>query len=966
MLRSIVLLLLLALAGGAAWIGYKHLEARRLDGELASARRDIDGGRYSAARRRLRSLSEQHPSNGEVWFQLGLLDQRDGKFDEAIAAWRRIGRAHPRSIEASILTADEFVNTGRYTPAEELLEIALAHPGDQAYKIRRGLIRLYRFEGRIEDVRRQLRLAILESPDPAADLKELWLLDNSPMPVEALAEALDHADPLDPRVWLGKANLAILTGQLEDARRLLEQCEREAPSDEPIQYARLRWALEANDAEVARQALERLEREPWDEAEVEKLRAWIAQLSDDDRQLAENFQRLTRVDPGYAPAWEGLARLAGRQGREADSRQAHLKKTEIDRAKDQFRQLLLDGSLEASASELAALASSLGRTFESRAWSLLAQTSRQGWPSAALALEPLLEPSNARLTDILRSLRALEIRLAREAPRDPIPPAPTRPRFQEIAESAGLRFVFDHGASARRLLPETMSGGLAVLDADGDGCMDIYVVQGGLLHDDPTRPRESDRLFLNNQDGTFRDATETSGIASLPRGYGLGVAVGDIDNDGRSDLFISRLRSYGLLRNKGDGSFDDVTERWGLAGVRDNPTSAAFADLDNDGDLDLYVCHYMIYDPANPVQCQNERGEFFYCDPSKTQAAPDHLFRNDGGRFVDVTQEAGIVDIDGRGLGVVAADLDEDGKVDLYVANDGTANFFFRNLGSFRFEEVGLSSGVAGSAEGGYQASMGVALGDQDGDGLLDIVVTNFYGEASTLYHNLGGGLFTDWTIPSGLARATRYLLGFGTSFLDYDADGRLDLVTTNGHVNDNRPFYPYAMPAQLLAGTPDGRLVDVSKDAGDTWNTPLVGRGLAVADLDNDTRPDVLILPQGQPLRYLHNQTDVGNSIVLHLVGTKSNRDAIGAKAIVTAGHRTIHTTRFGGGSYQSSGDPRLIVGVGAAETATVEIIWPSGQVDRHEDVQVPAIYNLTEGGVLTPFGREEPSCAPSAASGP
>ena len=468
---------------------------------------------------------------------------------------------------------------------------------------------------------------------------------------------------------------------------------------------------------------------------------------------------------------------------------------------------------------------------------------------------------------------------------------------------------------------------------------------------DPTRrPAEGDRLFRNKRDGTFEDVTERSGLAAIARGYGHGVTVGDYRQRRPSPTCSSpdsaptpSIATGATARSR------TATEEAGLAGSRDNPTSAAFADLDGDGDLDLYVCHYVVFDPdRDPPLCRTDKGEYFYCDPGRVEHGADHLFRNDGGRFVDVTAEAGIVDTDGRGLGVVAVDVDDDDKMDLYVANDGTANFLFRNLGGLRFEEVGHAAGVAASGDGGYQASMGVACGDVDGDASPDLLVTNFYGEASTLYQNLGGGLFSDRTAESGLGIATRYLLGFGTAFLDYDNDGRLDLITTNGHVNDNRPFYPYAMPAQLLAGADGGRFVDVSSGAGPPWSVPRVGRGLAAADLDNDGRVDALILSQNEPLAYFHNRTAGGHFATFRLEGTKSNRDAVGARVTVSAGGRTRTAWRFGGGSYQSASDPRLHFGLGdATRIDSVEVHWPaSGQTDRFEGLPADAGYLLREGG--------------------
>ena len=319
-------------------------------------------------------------------------------------------------------------------------------------------------------------------------------------------------------------------------------------------------------------------------------------------------------------------------------------------------------------------------------------------------------------------------------------------------------------------------------------------------------------------------------------------------------------------------------------GDRDWPTSAAWADLDNDGDLDLYVCHYLAWDAQNPdyaTRVRSDRGpdQPGYCTPHRFSALPDHLFRNDGGRFTDVSDEAGITaaDKDGRGFGVVAADLDDDGLVDLYVANDTTANFLFHNLGGLRFEETGLTAGAACNARGGFQAGMGTACGDLDGDGLPDLVVTNFYGESTSFFRNLGGGLFHDQTAPIGLAAPSRFLLGFGVVLFDADNDGWLDLMTANGHVNDERPKFPYAMPAQLLLGGPQGRLKDVSATSGPPWQVPRVARGLASGDLDNDGRIDAVLVAQNAPLAYFHNRSAGGHFLTITLAGSPSNRDGVG-----------------------------------------------------------------------------------------
>ncbi|MFO0951927.1 MAG: CRTAC1 family protein [Isosphaeraceae bacterium] len=458
-------------------------------------------------------------------------------------------------------------------------------------------------------------------------------------------------------------------------------------------------------------------------------------------------------------------------------------------------------------------------------------------------------------------------------------------------------------------------------------------------------------MFRNRGDGTFVDVTESSGINARQRGYGHGVAVGDVDNDGRPDLLVTRWRSYTLLRNRGDGTFEDATERFGLAGDRDWPTSAAFADLDGDGDLDLYVCHYVTWDPAAPMVCREKPGDPpSYCSPHLLPHATDHVFRNDGGKFVDVTDSAGVVDRDGRGLGVLAADLDEDGKTDLFVANDGTANFFFRNLGGVRFEECAHERGLAANAEGGYQAGMGVACGDLDGDGRLDLGVTNFLGESTSLFVSLGRGQFAERTSQLGLRESTRSWLGFGTAFLDANNDGFLDLATANGHVNDARPVHPYAMPARLCLGGPGGRLADVSERSGPAWGVPRLGRGLAAGDVDNDGRVDLVLLDQDGPLAFLHNrhtgERPPGHFAAFRLEGTVSNRDAVGTRVVVQAGGRRQSAQRIGGGSYLSAGDGRLHFGLGTASVIeAVEVTWPSGRSSTYRDLPADAGYLLREG---------------------
>ena len=946
---AVVAILTVVGLGLAGMILRQRASERHFRSELVLAESELDAGRVETARDRLLALRESHPGDGEVLERLGFCEQARGNFDKALATWNEIPADSPSFVAAAVRIGTLCINIGRYSTGESALIRALpkVREGEDAYQVRRVLSRLYRFEGRVADVRRVLREAFLDSPDRPALLKELWLLDNSPQPAEAWLLSLQKADPDDPRVWLGRASLATLTSDFDEARHWLERCEKAAPDDPAVARVRLDLAVATEDETGIRLAAEKLPADRLSRSEILELRALLIGLKGDDAKERMALEQAVDLDPGNFAALERLSAIDQAAGDSTAMERLHDKRVELDGAKDRFRKLLLaEGKLESHADELAALSKTLGRSFDAWAWTNL-QTKAE-------------LPAQSR-SDSSSPVEFLSTFI------DDISPTPTNekprrsksriavPTFADVAESAGLDFIFDSGQTPLHQLPETMSGGIAVLDYDLDGDLDVYVPQGGPVEPGSLDPPNADRLYRNLGDGSFQDVSKEAGLHEFSRDYGLGVTVGDYDDDGRPDVFITRLTSYALYRNQGDGTFLDVTEATGLAGRRDNPTSAAFADLDNDGDLDLYVVHYMKWDPADPRLCKNDKGEYFYCDPSRVDPAPDHVFRNDAGRFVDVTEEAGFTDPDGRGLGVVAADLDGDGLVEIFVANDGTANFLFQNLGGFKFEETGMAAGVAAGPEGGFQASMGVACGDRDGDGLLDLVVTNFYGESSTLYQNLGKGLFQDRTADSGLGSATRYLLGFGTFFGDFNNDGTLDLATVNGHVNDNRPYYPYAMPAQLLLGDADGKFRDPGLAAGEPWKVNRLGRGLAVADLDDDGKLDALIASENEPLAYFHNTTDstkIGRFITFRLEGTTSNRDAVGAIVTVEAGGGKRVAPRLGGGSYQSACDPRIHFGLGnAAVVEAVEVAWPSGKVDRWSGLEADRGYLLREGDADAPL---------------
>jgi len=961
-------------AGGLivlAWGMYLAAVGLWFRAELARARREIAEGQLDPARERLARLSTSSPDAAEVHYERGVCEEAAGRPEQALAAWARIAPESPFAATAA-RRQDEMLRRiragGRFAELEELLDAARRGDGPGAAGAGQTLAGLLLFEGRNVEVRRILRDELARSPDPSRSLNVLWTLDGEPVPSEMVRGILDEAEkqaPDDDRVWLGRANLAVWSGRFDEADRWLNACLERRPRDPAVWQARFDWARAAGRVDRAEEAFAQLPTDWMEPTEVLEVHAWLAGRRGDREAERLALERLIELAPSDSRALERLAALAVESGQADRAGELRRRKAEVDRIKDRYRALLTTEGKPPNSREIARTAESLGRWFEASGWWTLVARQSPDDREAREALDRLARRPPPRLPG--RSLADVDVPPDRASRSTALPPTIVPPAFSDDAEEAGLRFTFENGRSEARQLPETMSGGVGLLDYDGDGWLDVYCVQGGPFPPSAggrrARGANGDRLFRNRGDGTFEDVTRQAGLSALPGGYGHGVAIDDYDHDGRPDVFVTRWRSYALYHNEGDGAFRDVTEAAGLGGDRDWPTSAAFADLDNDGDLDLYVCHYLAWDAEPPQLCPplSSAAKHGYCDPRKFEPLRDHLFRNDKGRFVDVTTEAGIVDHDGRGLGVVAADLDGDRRVDLYVANDTTANFLFRNLGDLRFEEAGLTSGVAADADGGFQAGMGVACGDFDGDGLPDLAVTNFYGESTTLYGNLGGGTFADRTSASGLAAPSRALLGFGIVPLDFNNDGRLDLATANGHVNDARPNFPYAMPAQLLAGAGDGRLTDVST-ADAPWTTPRVGRGLAAGDLDNDGRIDLLVVSLDRPLAYFHNRTEGGRFVTLRLEGTASNRDGVGARVTVTSGGRRQVAQRVGGGSYQSASDPRLHFGLGAADRVeTVEVAWPSGRVDRFRDLAADAGYLLREGhDEATPLQGFPPAAAP------
>ncbi len=504
------------------------------------------------------------------------------------------------------------------------------------------------------------------------------------------------------------------------------------------------------------------------------------------------------------------------------------------------------------------------------------------------------------------------------------------PYFRDVTAEMGLDFHHVNGFSAERRLVETMGSGGALFDFDNDGDLDIYLVQGNALSTSPEPPPKN-RLYRND-DGSFTDVTESANVGDT--GYGLGAVAADYDGDGHRDLYITNLGRNVLYRNNGDGTFTDVTTQ-AKVGCPLLSASAAFADIDRDGDLDLYVCNYVEYTLEKDIPCYYKNILRIYCGPNEYQGIADVLYQNNAdGTFTDITEAAGVHQSTTRGLGVVFTDVNNDGWIDIYVANDMNPNTLFINQGDGTFREEGVLRGTAYNGDGLANGSMGIDAGDYDNDGDIDLWVTNFSLEANCLMQNDGDGYFEDMTFDTGLADPSFYVLGFGTRFIDFDNDGWLDLLVGNGHIWDNVKLIDaklsYAQPLQLFRNH-GGIFSEITTKAG-LNDTEYVVRGMLFGDIDTDGDVDVVICQSNRPAVILSNEIGNQNAwVTVHLVGTGPNTDAIGAQVKLQTNGMTLLREVICGASYLSGNDLRLSFGLG--HTPQVEVLyirWPNGTHQR------------------------------------
>ena len=571
----------------------------------------------------------------------------------------------------------------------------------------------------------------------------------------------------------------------------------------------------------------------------------------------------------------------------------------------------------------------------------------------------ILTRNRVAVISALLALCTFSARAQNPTPKESTPPAKSvAPSFVDVTSALGLHFRAQASHTSKKYLLETMGSGVALFDYDNDGRLDIFAVNGAPLNDptakgtipQKTDPQYWNRLYHQKKDGTFEDVTEKAGLQGV--GYGMGVAVGDYDNDGYEDLYVTAYGGNKLYHNNGDGTFTDVTEKAGVAGSGWS-TSAAWVDLDNDGLLDLVVLRYVQWDFDETWCGEHREGYRSYCHPDIYKPIAPLVYHNDGnGHFTEVAEKIGLAK-PGKGLGIAIADYDRDGRIDLFIANDSMAEFLYHNKGNGKFDEVALLSGVAVDSDGHTYAGMGVDFADYNNDGFPDIVVTDLASQIYALYRNNGDGTFEYDSFATGITHMTMNHSGWGVRFFDYDNDGWKDLLIAQGHDLDTIeltfPNLHYREP-MLLARNNHGAFVDVSADAGSVFQQAWVGRGMAIGDLDNDGRLDAVVTTNGGPLYVLHNETASSNHwLLLKLVGHKSNRDAIGAEVKLVTKIGSQYQTVTTASSYLSSNDKRVHFGLGAETSAqTIEIRWPSGFRQTLKDVAADQILQVDE-----PTGR-------------
>lgn len=951
-LLGIAALFILAVVVPPVWwqVAGRELRFRR---EFEAVQGRFQRGKLNGVRNDLLKLHAQSPGNIDVVTLLANLAEQTDEPKEAIKWYCQVPESSPEQAAWARLRAAELaMRQADVASAESLAGDALRLDGSIA-AARRLVLRIQHVLLRTRDLQQQVReldaRGELTVQDAAYyclghrmtwdDEARVWLqqcLERNPSQdavraalirfnqwsdrPAAAQQLLAAAVPGGPEAWrldLIRAEQFAVDGDDRAAANILAGLPGDADADSRVWLARGRIWKNLGDPQAARQALDNAATlDPYDPAAT----IAIARLLEDEGRseeaalLAERSQRQHQLQEAIRRTMTAIETESAWPVEQLELAAAHCQALGLSRESDIFLRAAAMREVEP----------------------VPPPTAGGDSPTAELAfaslerLTPVVwhEPAAAGGAPAVAAARGdaasgLELRLT------------------DIAARLELKFAYDTGRSPSRWLIETLGGGVAAFDFDVDGWPDLFFSQGNRLPLGAAAGGKSNCLFQNQDGRRVADVTRPAGLTHA--GYGHGCAVGDIDNDGFPDLVVCNYGAVLVYRNLGDGTFEDVTRESGVTSSEWS-TSAVFFDLDRDGDLDLYVANYLHAPFAALVPCKSGR-HYVACHPSTLAAAQDVYWENQGdGRFLDRTREAGLIAANGKGLGLMVADFDLDGLPSIFVGNDSTPNSLFESSTSAAppspLTDVAFKLGVAVNEDGAAEACMGVACGDVDNDGRFDLFVTNFEGETNTLYRNVDGRTFMDVTRRAELAHASREKLGFGCQFIDIDANGWLDLFIANGHLHE------HAQHPQLFYNLGGIRFRNSSARAGDYFGQPRLGRSVAVIDIDRDLLADLAVTYQEGNVSVLHNESRAGNRLALDLVGLASNRDAVGAlvRATVDGRQRTFRVDRCGG--YMAANQPTVLIGCGAAEVVgQLEVTWPSGHVDRWDNLAVGRSYLAREG---------------------
>ena len=943
---------------------------------LREARIALDRNNTAVAVYKLDEILRRNPSHGMALLYRGQLERDAGNLDDALRHWAAVPNEPSRTAAmARYFQGTLLLEKHLAREAEKNLVEAIVRNPDYLPPHER-LLELYVAQMRRNSIRETLNSIGRIRPWKIDELVMYAVAGERVTPIDdgvKLMQGFLAADPGDLTSGLALARFFMSGDRTADALALLGRLQEQFSSDERISALQSEMLLDRHDITSVQELLGRVPLRGTSHVSMWQSvgRYWFE--SGNWQNAAGALLEVATRDPENLAARYQLGTALSRLGRQEEGTR-HLKRAELlDKLQREVlriprRDRRQTGALLPIVLDAARLMVEVDRFVEGVWWYEQAEALDPANETARLGLERAIQlaSSVASPTPPARGAAADEIARQVRVPASPgqsklavtAPPTASRKApisLRDVGAEAGLDYQYFSGQTGLKYLVESMGGAVAVIDYDGDGWPDLYFAQGCALPYDAADTTHLDRLYRNRGDGTFEDVSLQSGLGD--NRYGQGCAVGDFDNDGDPDLFLANFGSNVFYLNNGDGTFTDITDEANVA-LNKWSSSAAFADLDRDGNLDLYVVTYV----DSLKVCRADGNRITTCDPQNFNAEQDVLYRNRGdGTMQDISDAAGIRAPDGKGLGIVVADLDGDGWSDIYVANDGTPNFLFHNLGAadgLRFREEGLVSGAALSGDGQAEASMGIACSDLNGDRLPDLFVTNFYLETATLYVNQGGGLFLDGTRAAGLDAPTKYVLGFGTQAIDFDRDGWPDLIVANGHIDDYRfRNEPWKMAPQLFQNLGFGQFSDVSAATGSYFKGEYLGRGVARLDWNRDGLPDAVIVHQDRPVALLKNETTpAGHGLVVELHGVTSNRDAIGAKLRVTAGEREQVLEVCGGDGFFCSNERRQFIGLGNADLVQVlEVDWPEGGRQRWTDIPADCLVILVEGQPLRIQRRPE-----------